>query len=230
MTDIIGALADKGDSPQDHLWLNIPPGYSPMPLEDIPDRLGTAESILGDTVSDDKSAQTQALIDALKVLLGDLASNGTLYCGIGRHVSPEDDAIVSSTLVVSYQKYEGTRNPRLLLSDIINAKSESGEQGEADLVDVLERPMLFFERIRKMPAPQFPGSPDIDEGATSPVFQIESHIPSEYGDELAVIEFSTPFISHGTQFRTMVVEMAASVSFEPPEQSGPNSRIQQLLG
>lgn len=230
MTDIVGALTSNEDLPDDDLWIRIPPSYSAMPLEDASDRLGTADSLIMDVAFHDVRAQTKVLIDALKVFLDDLVTAGALYCGIGRHTSPEDDVVVTSTLVVSHQKYVGIRNPRLLLSDLLSAKSEANEQGQADLVDVVERPMLFFERVRTLPTPQFPGHPDVDEDATSPVFQLEAHIPSDDGRELVVIEFSTPFISHGPLFRTMVVEIAASVSFEPPEQSGKNSRIEQLLG
>lgn len=31
------------------------------------------------------------------------------------------------------------------------------------------------------------------------------------------IEFSTPFVDHGPEFRRMVVELATSVSFSQPE-------------
>lgn len=229
MTNIENAL-DGGNVEQVPLWVGIPSGYAELPLEGIAGKLGTAEDVLGDIATGDQKAQAHALIGVLEVFLNDLATTGAVYCGIGRHTSPEDDAVVTSTLVVSHQEYEGTRNPRLLLGDLLSTKSEAGEQGQADLVDVLERPVLFFERVRSMPTPQFPGQPEVDEDATSPIFQLEAHIPSEDGSEMALIEFSTPFVSHGPEFRAMIVQMASSVSFEPPQQSDSSSRIQQLLG
>ena len=218
------------DNSQTPLWVNIPPGYFPLPLENTFGALRATEDILRDSASGAQNFQAKAVFGALEVFLGDLAVTGALYCGIGRHTSPENGAVVTSTLVVSHQEYEGTRNPRLLLRDLLGAKSEEEEPGQADLVDVLGRPVLFFERIRSMPTPQFPGQPEVPEGATSPVFQLEAHVPSNDGNELALIEFSTQFVSQGPEFRTMVVQMAASASFEPPDQSEHSSRIQQLLG
>lgn len=230
MIGIAGALAGDGPSSQDFLWVSIPAGYFPMPIEDTSNCLRTAEAIISDVTNGDRRDQARALVGTLEVFLDDLAAVGAVYCGIGRHASPADETVVTSTLVVSHQNYEGTRNPRLLLSDILHAKSEADEQGEANLVDVLERPVLFFEWVRSMPTPRFPTQPEIDNDSTTPVFQLEAHVPSDDGSELAVIEFSTPFIHHGPMFRTMIVEMTASISFEPPKKSGSSSRIQQLLG
>jgi hypothetical protein len=199
------------------LWVAMPPGYFPLPLDDVQGSLARAESVLT-AIADAQQQQPQikAVIGVLRVFLSDLASCGALYCGIGRHTSPVDDTVVTSSLVISYQEFEGGRNPRLVLKDLVQAKADADERGQVDLIDVLERPMLFFERTRHLPTPQLPGQPAVAEGATSAIYQLEASIPSDNGDKLATIEFSTPFESHGPEFRSMVVQLAASVSFKPP--------------
>lgn len=230
MTAFSGTLEEdkQNDAP---LWVALPPGYFALPLDDVADSLQRAESVLSDVADEEQRPQIHAVIGVLSVFLSDLVASGALYCGVGRHISPSDNVPVTSSLVISYQDFEGSRNPRVLLSDLLKAKADADERGQADLVDVLERPMLFFERIRQLPTPQFPGQPPVPEGATTPVHQLEAFVPSEDGSKLAKIDFSTAFPSYGAEFRTMVVELAASVSFEPPAVSAESSsRISQLLG
>jgi hypothetical protein len=213
------------------LWVAFPPGYFSLPLDDVAGSLARAESVLTDVADADQRPLIQAVTGTLAVFLSNLASCGAVYCGVGRHTSPVDDTVVTSSLVISYQEYEGTRNPRLVLKDLVQAKADADERGQADLVDVRERPMLFFERTRHLLTPQLPGQPEVPEGASSPVYQLEAFVPSDDGSKLANIEFSTPFHSHGPEFRAMVVQLAASVSFEPPAPtSDTNSNIRQLLG
>lgn len=230
MTGIVNAL-DGDERSSVPLWVELPPGYVALPLDDVDGNLERAESVLIDVADDEQKPQIRAVLGVLSVFLTDLAVSGSLFCGVGRHISPSDNSVVTSSLVISYQEYEGARNPRLLLKDLLQAKADADERGQADLVDVLERPMLFFERVRRLPNPQFPGQPPVSEGATAPVHQLEAFVPSADGSKLAKIDFSTPFIEHGAEFRAMVVDLAASVSFEPPVVSTDSgSRIRQLLG
>lgn len=73
-----------------------------------------------------------------------------------------------------------------------------------------------------------------DTGADIPlwiVFQLEAFVPSADGSRLVNIEFATPFESHGPEFRTMLVQVAMSVSFGPPPgPSGLTTKIGQVLG
>lgn len=230
MTDLTGT-PEGGEHNDTPVWLALPPGYVALPLDDVAGSLQRAESVLTEVADEQQLPQIQAVIGVLSVFLADLAASGALYCGVGRHISPTDNVPVTSSLVISYQEYEGSRNPRVLLSDLLRAKADAEEHGQADLVDVLERPMLFFERIRQLPTPQFPGEPPVPEDATTPVHQLEAFVPSEDGSMLAKIDFSTPFTAYGADFRPMVMDLAASVSFERPAVSAESSsRISQLLG
>jgi len=229
MTDTAAASANDVDGIP--LWAAIPDGYFPLPLDDVDGTLARAESILCDIANTEQVPQIRSIIGVFGVFLSDLASCGAPYCGVGRHTSPIDSSVVTSSLVISYQEYEGTRNPRLVLTDLVRAKADAGERGQPELVDVLERPMLFFERTRRMATPQLPGEPDVPEGSTTAVYQLEAFVPSSKGDKLAAIELSTPFESHGPEFRAMVVQLAASVSFESPAVTPDiSAKIHRLLG
>jgi hypothetical protein len=231
MTRLAGALNEGTGNDGIPLWAAIPPGYFSLPLNDVTASMERAESVLDEFADDAQKPQIHAMTGVLGVFLSDLASCGALYCGIGHHASPQDGTPVTSSLVISYQEYEGSRNPRLLLKDLVQAKAEANERGQVDLVDVLERPTLFFERIRRLHTPQLPGEPDVSESATSAVYQLEAFVPSANGDKLAAIQLSTVFEAQGPEFRAMMVQLAASVSFEPPAAEMDSSdRIRQLLG
>lgn len=228
MSQVGDVLTDGGDIP---LWIGIPPGYFALPLDRIGPGLDQAESVLTDVADAGQQPLIHAVTGVLSVLLADLAARGALYCGIGRHTSPTDGSIVTSSLVVSLLEFPGTRNPRLVLSDLVQAKADENERGQADLVDLDGHPVLFFERTRQLPTPQLPGQPGVPEDATSPVFQLEAFVPSADGSKLANIEFSTPFEAHGPEFRVMMAQLALSISFEPPpEPSNFSDKIGQVLG
>ncbi len=231
MTSIESALSGENSSDAPPLQVGIPPGYSSIPLDNVSSTLQESESVLLDIAGAESEHQINAMLRTLHAFLSELVSNGALYCGIGRHAPNADGTAVTSTLVISYQEYQGTRNPRILLNDLLQAKTNAGEQGQADLVDVLEHPTLFFERTQTLPTPQLPGQAEVPDDQTTSIYQLEASVPSEDGSKIAIIEFSTPFRDYGPEFRTMVVQLASSVSFDPPAQPPESTnKIQQLLG
>ena len=202
----------------DSIWAEIPTGYFPLPLEDIDTSMARAEEVLTELAPDEVRSAISPVVSTLTVLLQQLAARNTVYCGVGRHLSAVDGSVITSSLVLSHQTVGEKRNPRLVLKDLARKKADAGERGQADLVDVAGRPMFFFERTNMLPTPRLPGQPPVPEDSESPVFQLEAMVPSEDGSELVSIDFSTPMESHGPEFRAMVVQLAASVSFEPPQQ------------
>ncbi len=200
----------------DTVWAEIPTGYFALPIDDIENSMARAEEVLTELAPDELRSAVAPVVSTLTVLLGELAARDTVYCGVGRHLSAVDGSVITSSLVLTLQEAGEKRNPRLVLKDLAKLKVEAGERGQADLVDVAGRPMFFFERTRMLPTPRMPGTPEVPEGELSPVFQLEAVVPSDDGTELVAIDFSTPMEAHGPEFRGMVVQLAASVSFEPP--------------
>lgn len=216
-TDSIGSmLSGSQDTEPTAIWVEIPTGYVSLPTDQIRENMAAATDVLGEQASAAQRPTVEAMIRLLTACLESLAARNGLYCGIGRHLSVVDGSAITSSLVVSLQEFPEEVNPRVLLKDLTLTKAEAGERGQVDLVDVEGRPMLFFERDRLLPAPRLPGQPEAPEGAMTKVFQLEALVPSDDGSKLVAIEFSTPFVAHGPEFRAMVVMMASSVSFDPP--------------
>ena len=200
----------------DTIWAEIPTGYFPLPIDDLEASMARAEEVLTELAPDELRSTIAPVVSTLTVLLRELAARNTLYCGVGHHLSAVDGSVVTSSLVLAHQDVGEKRNPRLVLGDLARMKADAGERGQADLVDVAGRPMFFFERTRQLPTPRLPGRPEVPEDSLSPVFQLEAVVPSDDGSELVAIDFSTPQEAYGPEFRAMVVQLAASVSFEPP--------------
>jgi hypothetical protein len=226
-----GGEAD-GDADRLNFWIELPPGYIPLPLDDVETTLATAEANLRELAPEDQRELLAAVIGTFTLLLEDLQERDAAYCGLGWHTA-EDGEIVPSSLVVSLQRFPQRRNPRLVIKDLVEIRAEANEHGQVDVVDLDPGPALFFESVLTLPSPQLPGQPPNAE-PDADVYQLQALVPSPDGTKLAAIDFSTPDIPHGTRFRAMMVLMANSVSFTPPpgsEDAGGAARsISRILG
>ncbi|HEX3785698.1 MAG TPA: hypothetical protein VHX38_39105 [Pseudonocardiaceae bacterium] len=177
-----------------------------QPAQGLLDKAESAVSDAGNAVSSAEGTLESIMKQAKN---HELAARNVLYCGLGHHVSVVDGSTITSSLTVGLQQFPEKANLRLILRDFVMAKYETGERGQ---VDVEGRPVLFVESTRELPAPQLPEQESGASGATSPVFQLEATVPAEDATKLVTMEFSTPFVSYGTEFRAMMVQLAASVS------------------
>jgi hypothetical protein len=205
------------------LWLDVPTGFRPLPLTGTAEALEQAQHVLLELATPEQQSVLPTVVGALGELLQDLAARRAVYCGLGRHVSELDGAEITSTLVVSIQRTGGAGDPRLLLAEMVRRRAEQDWQGQADLLDVLGRPVLFCESTSDLPAPRLPGATGDDQDATAAVFALEALIPSADGALLASVDFATPFVANGPEFRMMMVEIAATLSFTPPDATPPDA-------
>lgn len=235
----MGAVANILDSspaqPDDDalsFWVELPPGYFPLPLDDVDNALATAEANLRELAPEEQRPLLSAVVGTFTVLLDQLQERNAAYCGLGWHTA-EDEAIVPSSLVISIQPFPKKRNPRLVIRDLVEKRAQAGEHGQVDVVDLSRGPAVFFESVLTLPRPQLPGAPP-NEQPDAEVYQLQALVPSEDGTKVVAIDFSTPDIPHGTRFRAMMVLMADSVSFSPPpgsEEGGEAARsITAILG
>jgi hypothetical protein len=226
VADLLSSLGPQQSDDNLNLWIELPSGYLPLPVENGAERLAEIEPVLAELCPPERQDLLYATLNTFAMLLTELEQRNTAYCGLGWHTAP-DGSVVSSTLVVSLQPTEEKRNPRLLLGDLVQAAARAGDQGQAELVDLSNGPALFVESVRGLRMPALPGQQG-DPGRAD-VYQLEAVVPSEKGDLLAVLEFSTPQVEYGTQYRDMMVMLANSVSFTPPPGSeGGNSSAQQI--
>ncbi len=218
------------------VWFQPPTGFFPLPLDGVEESLSAADTLLTELAPDDQKPVVGIVVGALASLLLELADRDAVYCALGHHLSAVDGGVVTSTLVVSLQLTGGEGDPRLLLAEMVRRRAEEDWRGKADLVTVLGRPVLFLESVQELPAPRLPGAPEVAEDGTAPVFTLEALVPADDGSLLAAVEFATPFVDNGPEFRAMMVDLAGSVSFRPPpeepgaEPSAPVSSIRAALG
>ncbi|MBF6060972.1 hypothetical protein IU494_09280 [Nocardia terpenica] len=190
------------------LEIGIPPGYVSLPLDDIDSSITTAAAVLKESGPSDVAQAADQVLPALRAFLDELARDGVRYCGLGKHLS--DDTFVTSVLtILVYDTGGDTENPRLVVKNLAEAKVEAGDRGDLQVIELDNRPMMFFEQVRDLPVPDFPGNPI--EGTTAPVYRLEAVVPSDDGSAVASIELSTVFSAHGPQFRPMIIDMARSV-------------------
>lgn len=229
VVDILNSLEPQEAEEGVTVWLERPSGYLPLPVENAVGRFTEIEPVLAQLCPPERQDLLYATLNTFATLLTELERRNTVYCGLGWHTA-SDGAVVSSTLVISIQQTGEERNPRLVLGDLAKAAADAGDRGQADLVDVPGGPALFFETIRNLRKPTLPGQQG-DPGHAD-VYQLEAIVPSEKGDLLAALEFSTPQVEYGTQYREMMVSLASSVSFTaPPGAEGePARHIHDLLG
>ena len=231
VADLLNNLEPPQSGGEVAIWLELPAGYLPLPIEDSAERLAEAEPVLAELCPPENQDLLYATMNTFATLLAELDQRNAVYCGLGWHTAP-DESVVSSTLAVSVQPTGEERNPRLVLGDLVRAAAAAGEHAQADLVDLHGGPAVFFERVRSLPKPALPGQ-EGDPGRAD-VYQLEVIVPNEKGSLLAALEFSTPYVQSGTLFREMMVLLANSVSFTPPptsEDAGTSARqIHHLLG
>lgn len=230
MSALAGILDGSAAGPQDQdaldFWVELPPGYIPLPLQDPEETLAAAQSNLEELTPEDNRDLLAAVIGTFTLMLDQLQERNAVYCGLGWHTT-EDGTVVSSSLVASIQPVREKRSPRLVLKDMIQLRAESGEHGQVDVVDLENGPALFFESVATLPRPQIPGRPP-NENPDAEVYQLQALVPSDDGTKLVALDFSTPDIPHGPRFRAMMVLMANSVSFTAPAGAGAGSTAQSI--
>ncbi|MEU1982320.1 hypothetical protein [Nocardia sp. NPDC019395] len=194
--------------------IDIPPGYYEIPLDQVADLGDRYLPMVIDAIPDGVRGSASAVVETMQFLIGTMISNNALYCGIGVHRSVQSDENVVSWLTVSSFAYGPARNPRLVIGDLVAAKAAHGETGHLEIIELGHRPALYFERTVSHGKPEISGYPgDAEEVA---VFQVQTVVPSEDGECIAVVDFSTANAPHGPEYRAMILGMAASIEFPAP--------------
>ena len=182
VADLLNNLEAPGSGDDVAIWLELPSGYLPLPVENSAERLAEVEPVLAELCPPEREDLLYATLNTFETLLTELDQRNAVYCGLGWHTAP-DESVVSSTLVVTLQPTGEARNPRLVLGDLVQAAANADDHAQADLVDLLGGPALFFESVRSLPKPTLPGQ-EGDPGRAD-VYQLEAIVPSEKGDLLA---------------------------------------------
>ncbi|MFC9876893.1 hypothetical protein [Nocardia salmonicida] len=184
----------------------IPDGYTAVPLGDI-----AAHTDLIHAIGGDARPGNASFVSAIATLMESLVANGTRYCGVGAHLLPDGDPLYSCLTVTVTDAIGGPRNPRLVLADLVQSRSADNTLGLSALVETDTHPVLFTEKIGSVIPRQCGESP-----AVPAVYQLQAVVPSDDGNSLVAIEFSTPDADRGIAGRKMIADMARSVVFRFP--------------
>ncbi len=92
------------------------------------------------------------------------------------------------------------------------SKVDSAECMNVETIEISGKPMLLSDRIKRFPAPEFPGVEYVED-AQAEIYQIEAVACSSDGSKIAVVELSTPFVDSGEEFLSMVAAVAGSIEF-----------------
>lgn len=226
--DILNPPAQEAEEAKNPLWLRIPPGFARLPIEGAATTLAQIGVYLRDLLPERQRALLPTVIGTMTGLLDLLAANGALYVGVGAH-STDDGTWITSTLVVSAHQLGDKKNPRIALRDYVTVMSEAGDEGSVEMVELPDgRSALAVENVARLPVRRLPDEPAAS-GETTGVYQLRLIIPSSDGRRMAVLEFSTPFVTYGPEFRAMMIWFATTVSFEAPARSEEGSATSRSI-
>ncbi|MFE9785283.1 hypothetical protein ACFYO7_07885 [Nocardia salmonicida] len=184
----------------------IPDGYTAIPLGDI-----AAHTDLIHAIDGGARPGNASFVSAIATLLESLVANGTRYCGVGAHLLPDGDPLYSCLTVTVTDAVGGPRNPRLVLADLVQSRSADNTLGLSALVETDTHPVLFTEKVGSVIPRQCGENP-----AVPAVYQLQAVVPSDDGNSMVAIEFSTPDADRGIACRKMIADMARSVVFRFP--------------
>ncbi|MEV0434023.1 hypothetical protein [Nocardia sp. NPDC050413] len=188
--------------------IEIPEGYTAIPLSDVVDNA----EVLRDVGGNAARPHFGGLLPTIATLLESLVANGTRYFGFGAHLLPDGLPLYSCLTISVTNSPGGPRNPRLVLSDLVRARSAENSLEQVALVETESHPVMFSEKIGHV-VPLRAGQ----EQTTPAVYQLQAVVPSDDGTSLVAIELSSADAERAVACRKMIADMARTVVFRTPE-------------
>jgi hypothetical protein len=227
--DILNPPAADAKEAEAGLWVKIPPGFLRLPLTNAATVLPQIATYINDLLPERQREVLPTVIGTLVGLLDLLAADGARYVGIGAHTA-DDGTWITSTLVVSDHKLgKEKQNPRIALRDYVLVMDQAEDQGNVEPLELPDgRSALSIEKVSQLPVRRLPGE-QAGPGEMTGVYQLQLLVPSTDGRRLAALEFSTPYVAYGPEFRAMMIWFATTVAFEAPEDSEQGSAVSRSI-
>ncbi|MGY4276252.1 hypothetical protein [Streptomyces sp. M18.1] len=207
------------DDPHAELWFAEPPGFLPLPLDNLlaepgtpgADALRTAAAPLLESAPTEMARQKfVALLASGQRMLGALREFGTVHCAVGLH---RDDIRgpacggaqpLLSLLTVSWR---GT-SPAPRAATVARVAAELVDHEHIEYVDLPTGPLTLSESVLR---------PAADSGLPQlPLLQIHARLPHPDCRRLAVLTLSTTATARRQEYRTILRQVVESVRFENP--------------
>ncbi|MGW7549294.1 hypothetical protein ACWGKQ_50480 [Streptomyces sp. NPDC054770] len=189
-------IDDSARSEDADVWFALPPGFVPLPL----DELAAAER---------DAAQTEGPLAGLGPVLRLaqlLLEAGAVHCCLGLHADDEGDG--GPLLSLFTLAWRGTDwAPRSVLA----GRAAAGAEG-AEHIETLDLPCGPASLVQT----RLSEPPELGLGAPSGLLQITAYVPCLDGRRVSILSLATTAVEHAQHYRDLLRDIAGTVSFEDP--------------
>ncbi|MFD8716682.1 hypothetical protein ACFV2H_01275 [Streptomyces sp. NPDC059629] len=189
-------IDDSARSPDADIWFALPPGFIPLPLQEL-------------TTTEGEPVQTEGPLPGLGPVLRLaqlLLETGAVHCSLGLHADDEGDG--GPLLSLFTLAWRGTGwAPRSVLA----ARAAVGAEGAAH-IEILDLPCGPAALVQtRLDAPS-----ELGLGAPHGLLQVTAHVPCFDGRRIAILSLATTAGGHAEHYRDLLRNIAGTVSFEDP--------------
>lgn len=216
-------LHDSSRDPGAELWFVEPPGFMALPLDvllpepgsGLADELRSVAAPFLESAPDEAARQKFiACFASAQPVLSALRDVGTVHCSIGLHSDDVDAANAQdirplfSLFTISW--LETSVAPRGVTA--ARAVTSVAEQSHVEFLELACGPATLSESSFRAAAES-----DLPQ---RPLLQVRAFVPHPDCTRLAVLTLATPAIARREEYRAILRQIAESVCFENPIESG----------
>ena len=216
-------LDDSVTDPEAELWFAEPAGFTALPLDALlpePDssaaeNLRAAVAPFLDSAPDELVRQQFiANVASGQQLLGALREFGMVHCSLGLHRDDADEAGTTNGQPLFSYFTISWRDTAVAPRGVTAARAVTSAEGHTG-IEFLELPCgpaTLSETTLTPPAES--GLPQ------QPLLQVHAHLPHPDCKRMAVLSISTTAVARRAEYRAILEQIAGTVSFENPLDSG----------
>ncbi|MEW2115855.1 hypothetical protein AB0945_11765 [Streptomyces sp. NPDC005474] len=231
METVAFVLHDSVNDPKAELWFAEPAGFTALPFEvflsepgsPAADNLHAAVAPFLDSAPDELLRQ-QFIADVAsgQQLLGVLREFGTVHCSIGLHRDDVDETGANSRPLLSFFTI-AWRDTAVAPRGVTAARAVTSADGHTG-IEFLELP------CGPATLSESTLTPSVESGLQQQsLLQIHAHLPHPDCKRLAVLTVSTTAMARRAEYRGIIQQIAETVSFENPLDSGVSEKIRLNL-
>lgn len=194
------AIDDSARSGDADVWFALPPGFVPLPLQELTVTWSAPEQALGQMKNFGPVLRLARL----------LVEAGTVHCCLGLHVDDEEGGGPLSSLFTLAWRRTGWA-PRSVLAARAAAGAERAEHIEA--LDLPCGPAALVQT--RLAAP-----PELGLSTPCELLQATAYVPCPDGERIAILSLATTAVRRAGHYRALLSDIAGTVSFESPLADG----------
>lgn len=189
-------IDDSARSPDADVWFAMPPGFVPMPLQEL-------------TTAAHEPARTAGPLTSLGPVLRLarlLLEAGAVHCCLGLHADDQTDGgPLLSIFTLAWRATEWA--PRSILA--ARAATAPEEAEHLEILDLPCGPAALVQTRVDVPS-------ELGLDAPGGLLQVTARVPCLDGRRIAILSLATTAVEHARHYRDLLRGIAATVSFEDP--------------